>query len=217
MYLFAGKKRQADVGSCLNKMHSDGRIALRLIEFDIERSETHDLRSNDLWDQITARLRKGRWFLIVSPPCNTFSRARFQWRLHPGPRPLRSRTWPKGFPWLSGLNQAIVNEANEFVLKCLDACSVAVQHGGWFLLEHPEDLGKVHDEVPGTIWQWDEVPNLFAWCGGFTCAVHQCTFGAPTYKPTRLMTNFVLNDLRCHPGFPQFSQSLVDMFMRANS
>lgn len=145
MYLFAGKRRQADVGSCLNKMHSDGRIALRLIEFDIERSETHDLRSNDLWDQITARLRKGRWFLIVSPPCNTFSRARFQWRLHPGPRPLRSRTWPKGFPWLSGLNQAIVNEANEFVLKCLDACSVAVQHGGWFLLEHPEDLGKVHD------------------------------------------------------------------------
>ena len=207
MYLFAGKKRQADVGSCLNKMHSDGRIALRLIEFDIERSETHDLRSNDLWDQITARLRKGRWFLIVSPPCNTFSRARFQWRLHPGPRPLRSRTWPKGFPWLSGLNQAIVNEANEFVLKCLDACSVAVQHGGWFLLEHPEDLGKVHDEVPGTIWQWDEVPNLFAWCGGFTCAVHQCTFGAPTSKPTRLMTNFVLNDLRCHPGFPQFDSS----------
>ena len=207
MYLFAGKKRQADVGSCLNKMHSDGRIALRLIEFDIERSETHDLRSNDLWDQITARLRKGRWFLIVSPPCNTFSRARFQWRLHPGPRPLRSRTWPKGFPWLSGLNQAIVNEANEFVLKCLDACSVAVQHGGWFLLEHPEDLGKVHDEVPGTIWQWDEVHNLFAWCGGFTCAVHQCKFGAPTSKPTRLMTNFVLNDLRCHPGFPQFDSS----------
>ena len=207
MYLFAGKKRQADVGSCLNKMHSDGRIALQLIEFDIERSETHDLRSNDLWDQITARLRKGRWFLIVSPPCNTFSRARFQWRLHPGPRLVRSRTWPKGFPWLSGLNQAIVNEANEFVLKCLDACSVAVQHGGWFLLEHPEDLGKVHDEVPGTIWQWDEVPNLFAWCGGFTCAVHQCTFGAPTSKPTRLMTNFVLNDLRCHPGFPQFDSS----------
>ena len=75
------------------------------------------------------------------------------------------------------------------------------------MLEHPEDLGKVHDEVPGTIWQWDEVHNLFAWCGGFTCAVHQCKFGAPTSKPTRLMTNFVLNDLRCHPGFPQFDSS----------
>lgn len=207
MYLFAGKKRQADVGSCLNKMHSDGRIALRLIEFDIERSETHDLLATICGTRSPHGYGRADGFLIVSPPCNTFSRARFQWRLHPGPRPLRSRTWPKGFPWLSGLNQAIVNEANEFVLKCLDACSVAVQHGGWFLLEHPEDLGKVHDEVPGTIWQWDEVHNLFAWCGGFTCAVHQCTFGAPTSKPTRLMTNFVLNDLRCHPGFPQFDSS----------
>lgn len=72
MYLFAGKRRQADVGSCLNKMHSDGRIALRLIEFDIERSETHDLRSNDLWDQITARLRKGRWFFDCLPSLQHF-------------------------------------------------------------------------------------------------------------------------------------------------
>ena len=53
-----------------------------------------------------------------------------------------------------------MSEANEFVSRCLDACSSAVQHGGWFLLEHPEDLGAVKDEVPGTIWQWEEVHNL---------------------------------------------------------
>ena len=97
-----------------------------------------------------------------------------------------------------------MSEANEFVSRCLDACSSAVQHGGWFLLEHPEDLGAVKDEVPGTIWQWEEVHNLFAWSNGFTCAIHQCHFGASTPKPTRLMCNFRLDDTRCHEGFPRF-------------
>ena len=66
-----------------------------------------------------------------------------------GPRPLRSRTWPKGFPWLSNANAQIVNEANEFVMQCIGACYIVVQHSGWFLLEHPEDLGIVDGEVPG--------------------------------------------------------------------
>lgn len=207
MYLFAGQRRQADVGSCLNKMSTDGLIDLKLLEFDIERSEAHDLRSNTLWEQIHTTLQEGRWFLIVSPPCNTFSRARFQWRLHPGPRPLRSHTWPKGFPWLSNAHKAVVSEANEFVSRCIDACFIAIQHGGWFLLEHPEDLGVVNGEVPGTIWQWEDIHNLFTWCDGFTCAIHQCHFGAPTSKPTRLMSNVVLQDSRCHKGFPQFDST----------
>lgn len=170
LYLFAGKRRQSDVSTFLKKLEDAGKIRLQLLEFDIERSETHDLRSKELWEQICEKLKEGGWFLIVSPPCNTFSRARFQWRRYPGPRPLRSRTWPKGFPWLSNVNAKIVNEANEFVLQCINACYVVVQHDGWFLLEHPEDLGIVDGEVPGSIWQWEEIHNLLACCHGFTFA-----------------------------------------------
>ena len=117
MYLFAGKRRQSDVSTFLKKLEADGSITLELLEYDIERSETHDLRSKELWQDICGKLQEGGWFLIVSPPCNTFSRARFQWRRHPGPRPVRSRTWPKGFPWLSKRNADLVAEANEFVLQ----------------------------------------------------------------------------------------------------
>lgn len=207
LYLFAGKRRQSDVSTFLKRLEEAGKIRLQLQEFDIERSETHDLRSKELWEQICDTLKEGGWFLIVSPPCNTFSRARFQWRRYPGPRPLRSRTWPKGFPWLSNVNAKIVNEANEFVLQCINACYVVVQHDGWFLLEHPEDLGIVDGEVPGSIWQWEEIHNLLAWCHGITMAIHQCQFGALTSKPTRLMCNFQVRDRRCHLGFPKFDKN----------
>ena len=79
IYLFAGKRRHSDVGSFLGKLDEEGRIELHLHEVDIERSQEQDLRKQSLWDDIFQKLEQGGWFLIVSPPCNTFSRARFQW------------------------------------------------------------------------------------------------------------------------------------------
>ena len=71
LYLFAGKRRQSDIGAFLNKIEATGKIQLQLLEFDIERSEEHDLRSKALWEEICDKLKEGGWFLIVSPPCNT--------------------------------------------------------------------------------------------------------------------------------------------------
>ena len=73
MYLFAGKRRQSDIGSVLREFESMGKIRLQLQEFDIERSPDHDLREDALWLDIKTCLAEGSWFLIVSPPCNTFS------------------------------------------------------------------------------------------------------------------------------------------------
>ncbi|CAL1144703.1 unnamed protein product, partial [Cladocopium goreaui] len=57
LYLFAGKRRQSDVSTFLKKLEEAGKIRLQLQEFDIERSETHDLRSKELWDQICETLK----------------------------------------------------------------------------------------------------------------------------------------------------------------
>ena len=89
----------------------------------------------------------------------------------------------------SNENGKIVAEANDFIFRCLNACTVAVQFDGWYFWEHPEDLGLVQDEVPGSIWQWTEVHELLAMSAGITFAIHQCHFGALTPKPTRLMCN----------------------------
>ncbi|CAK9003304.1 unnamed protein product, partial [Durusdinium trenchii] len=74
------------------------------------------------------------------------------------------RLTDKGFPWLSNSNKGIVDEANQFVLKCLDMCHEAFAAQGHFILEHPEDLGIVQGERPGSIWQWPELHELLTVC-----------------------------------------------------
>ena len=166
----------------------------------------HDLTDVSLWDEILDTLKEGGWCVIVSPPCNTFSRARFQHLLHPGPKPLRTKSWPKGFPWLSNANKLIVTEANFFVEKCLEACECAASANGFFVLEHPEDLGTVQGEQPGSIWQWHEVLDLIPRFSAVCFAIHQCQFGALTPKPTRLLTNLHVDDSRCHFSLPKFDK-----------
>ena len=205
MYLFAGGRRRSDVAAYLKEAEASGKIRLILKEFDVERSPEHDLTNVALWTEIIETLEEGQWFIIVSPPCNTFSRARFQ-RRHPGPRPLRTKAWPRGFPWLSNANKQKVDEANFFVDKCLEACEHAVNFNGYFILEHPEDLGVVDEEHPGSIWQWREVLDLIPRCKASCFAIHQCKFGAITPKPTRLLTNLKVSDTRCHFSLPRLDK-----------
>ena len=206
MYLFVGARRHSDVAACLRQAEASGKIKLILKEFDIERSPDHDLTNVALWTEILETLDEGSWFIIVSPPCNTFSRARFQ-RRHPGPRPVRTKAWPRGFPWLSNANKQKVAEANFFVDKCIEACERAANSNGFFILEHPEDLGVVDDEHPGSIWQWPEILELIPKCNACCFAIHQCRFGAITPKPTRLLTNLQVSDSRCHMSLPKFDRS----------
>eukprot|EP00435_Cladocopium_sp_Y103_P046899 s1608_g13.t1 len=117
-----------------------------------------------------------------------------------------TKAWPRGFPWLSNADKRKVSEANFFVEQCINACICAVEADGFFLLEHPEDLGLVEGEHPGSIWQWPEVLDLIAKCAAQCFAIHQCKFGALTSKPTRLMTNMLVKDSRCHFGLPKFDK-----------
>jgi hypothetical protein len=107
---------------------------------------------------------------------------------------------------LSNANKQKVDEANFFVDKCLEACEHAVNFNGFFILEHPEDLGVVDEEHPGSIWQWREVLDLIPKCKASCFAIHQCKFGAITPKPTRLLTNLKVSDARCYFSLPRFDK-----------
>ena len=198
MYLFAGKRRQ------LKKAADESIVELHLEEIDIERSPDHDLADDALWNSIFAKLQKDKWFLVVSPPCNTFSRARFH-RRYPGPRPLRTRMWRREFPWLSKRNRELVDEANPFVDQCVAACLA----GGDYLFEHPEDLGMVGGELPGSVWQWQGILGLITATNATWFAIHQCAFGAITPKPTRLLSSRQVDDPRCFKSMPAFNHNGV--------
>jgi hypothetical protein len=109
--LFAGASRRGDIRQQLQRL-AHGKFHLELKELDIELHHSHDLSKTELWDDLFKDIDQGLVdVLLVSPPCNTFSRARHHFR-QGGPRPLRSATWPMGFPWLRVTDQETVQTAN---------------------------------------------------------------------------------------------------------
>ena len=189
VYLFAGASRRGDIRQQLQLL-AHGMFHLELKELDIELHHSHDLSKTELWDDLFKDIDQGLVdVLLVSPPCNTFSRARHHFR-QGGPRPLRSATWPLGFPWLRMTDQETVQTANFFIFQCLEAAKRMHAQGRFYWWEHPEDLGKTRaGDYPASIWQLQALRQLVQATQAASWAIHQCIFGAPTSKPTRLISN----------------------------
>ena len=190
LYLFCGVPRKADVKQCLKKLALKHHFELEIREVDIERSSDDDLTKSQLWDELLEQIRSGQFDVVfMSPPCNTWSRVRFQWQRFPGPRPVRNASWPMGFPWLSNKQKEVVEFANYFVRQTIQACYVASASKTRFLVEHPEDLGAVAKERPASVWQLEEMRQMVLDTGATTWAVFQCQYGGLTPKPTRFVSN----------------------------
>jgi hypothetical protein len=75
-------------------------------DVDIERSEADNLLQQEPWDEIWSEIKGGKYEVVVlSPPCDSFSRARCKSCFTPGPTPVRNAHHPWGFPWLTGSNR----------------------------------------------------------------------------------------------------------------
>ena len=143
---------------------------------------------------------------LVAPPCNTHSRARCQYRQHGGPRPLRDYNFPHGFPWLSQANLDKVKLADELVQKALTGCLLVAERGGFFFLEHPEQLGLTAGQIPASIWDLPEIAELLCKKGVHTFSVFQCEFQAPSSKPTRFLTSLNIPDVK-YPGLHKLDEA----------
>ena len=74
------------------------------------------------------------------------------------------------------------------------------------MFEHPEDLGAVQGEMPGSVWQFDETLELISATQAVSFAIQQCHFGAATPKPTRFATTLQVDDSRCFAKLPSFDK-----------
>ena len=127
---------------------------------------------------------------IVTPPCDTHSRARDAWRTHPGPRPLRFYRWPLGFPWLEGKQFEECRNADRMVEQTWEIIRRGSAAGSFFFTEHPEDLGAtVEGERPVAIWQDSVAAEIQAETGAVTWALFQCEKGADSSKPARMLSD----------------------------
>ncbi|CAE8719608.1 unnamed protein product [Polarella glacialis] len=138
-------------------------------------------------------------YVLMSPPCNSWTRVLFANRR--GPSPVRSAQHPWGFPWLKKADKLRAELGNCFVKHCLailkicrDAVSVQTGRRVRVFWEHPEDLGALWSETvvvqPASVWQLPEMREEITEAHRcWTMAFWQCYFGANYAKPTRVVTD----------------------------
>ena len=102
LYAYCGESRKGDIKECLDELAKKHKIKIVTKEIDLCRGgEAHNLTDDNVVNKIESDLEDGKFdAAIITPPCNTHSRALYanKW----GPRPYRSRRYPMGFPWLEG-------------------------------------------------------------------------------------------------------------------
>ena len=169
-------------------------FTLDMHEFDLMRDPNHDVLQDEMWSGLKDFIRRLQPFsVIATPPCSTYSRARHFYKVSPGPRPIRSRQHPLGFPWLSQSNRRKAEEGRLLADRAWDLYFLAHEMGATFLGEFPEDLGATNTGVPASFWQMQQFQEMLAFRDSKTFAIFQCEFGAQTPKPTRLLkVRFIL-------------------------
>ena len=99
VYVLAGHRRRADIREHLHGLGETLGFTLDMREFDLMRDPKQDLLQTAFWEELKSFILTFQPFrVIATPPCSTYSRARHFYKQSPGPRPIRSRQFPKGFP-----------------------------------------------------------------------------------------------------------------------
>ena len=160
LYLFAGAKRRGSLKEAFAKLAAEFRTKVQVTELDaLQGGQKHNMLKNMRRKRLLQKVVSGNFDVIVTtPPCSSFSRARFANKQ--GPRPVRSQEHPRGFPWL-GKERKEVNEANLLVDFSAKVLAEQFKHDGYMgIIEHPEHLGTTTNGMPGTIWEWPAIKQL---------------------------------------------------------
>ena len=152
-------------------------------DFDIVNGSEQDLSRDDVWTRLLVRIKcRDFRFIVMGPPCSTFSRARER---QPGPRPLRSFEAPYGLPReeLTEAERKDLKLGNFFMLMAAAAFRTAIDAGVPVVFENPEPV-----QGYASAFQFDEWQQIAVMPGVGTIDFDQCSMGAETAKPTRLLT-----------------------------
>ena len=89
-------------------------MSITVSEVDILNGDQQDMLDDVVWDELLKLIEAGDFDTeLITPPCNTHSRARH--KKNGGPRPLRDLKHPDGFPWLKEPHKSEVDKANKLI------------------------------------------------------------------------------------------------------
>ena len=193
VHLYSGRRREEDfqhwMQSFLNE-HQHG-ACFRVLSVDTAIDKAMNVHSTKLWEFLIGLARAGRLrALLLGPPCETWSAARFMQLLsdagRKSPRPLRLASSIWGLNGLSTRELLQISVGNTLLLRGLWLAVSVALHKGAVILEHP--MMPLEQYKP-SIWRTAVVLllvrrpfNLF-----YTKSIRQWKFGAMGIKPTTFL------------------------------
>ena len=185
VYVFSGRRRQGDfqfqVETLLQKYHLRGHVLL----LDLAISEEHDVGDERLIQTIITWIHQGAVAgLLLAPPCETWTEARFiEPRSPTDPRPVRSREDPLGLPQctLKELEQTTV--ANMLLFVAIRLLYHAAIKGVAAILEHPKEPRSADRAA---IWRLPWLQQLKAANLLRQHLIWQANYGSQSLKPTHI-------------------------------
>ena len=148
IHLYAGRRRNDDFHAQMQHLVDNEPLTcspvVTVISIDTAIHDSMDVHSTRIWSFLLAAARAGRILaLLLGPPCETWSNARFaqlvdqDGNIMRGPRPLRSAQICWGLPGLSLAELEQVAVGNCLLLRGLWLCIPVALSGGSVILEHP--------------------------------------------------------------------------------
>lgn len=179
LHLFSGPTARTDG---IRQMFEG--LGWQCIDLDSVNDHIDNLDNDLLWEMIFQAITSGLVsFIWMGPPCTSFSPAR---RHGPGPKAVRSADYPRGFPkaWLTEAEAEEVRKGNYYALQCVAVGETAIAQQTPWAIENPEpwNVGE-----SASMFDFEEFEALTAKPAVRTVDFDQCTLGAETTKPTRVV------------------------------
>ena len=183
-------RRSGDPQFFMDKESRSHCIPVITLSLDIANSEKFgDILHPNVWKRLVDLARAGLIIgMLMGPPCETWSLARFRELLECAfaPRPVRHATnlWGCDDIRFKELQQVLVG--NDLLRIAIFLFAIVMAFGGTGIIEHPAFLHMAPEGAP-SIWKLAETIWLRA-NGAKLVTVDQCRFGARSRKPTSLLT-----------------------------
>ena len=191
LHLFSGRRRPGDLQYFLDAMEPPSNYVLHVVSLDVIVDE--------LWGDAMAPGTREYWLrmaqeghvaaFVAGPPCETWSQARGKavaaLKHGRAPRIVRTAEHLWGLPSLAlkELQQVLVG--NSLLTFTLLMAAVMVTTGGLGIIEHP---AEPKDATAAAIWRLPALLALLSAPGVNRQRLAQGLFGAPSPKPTDLLT-----------------------------
>lgn len=168
--------------------------------------------TTDYWENLI--LKRAITAVVCGPPCETWTRARFNWSEQPpNPPPLRSLEDPWGRTGLSAAHAKQVNVANDLMFSALRIISLLIWQGGAGVMEHPPSPQQQQDKHIPSIWKTKQLKRMFALPCVERVDFKQSVHGQISVKPTTFMS-IRLPTMRINARKPHLNSEQIERYRK---